>query len=363
MKRAAVTIVQIAVTLVIFYFLLRDPVKREQMSIALQAADRWWLLAGMLMYGVVELIAAWRWEVLLHVQGIFLSRARLVMLLLIGVFFNFFIPGGTGGDLVRAYYLIKEAPGKGPAAVLSVLIDRVVGLFALIFLGGGMIMFRWSWLTSTPQTRQLTLSALIVLGIATAAVGFAVILSGFGLVHRLPAKFPKREKLAELALALNQYGHAWQASLKAIISSVACNLGYFMVFYCAARAFQTAEQHVPSLIDMFAVLPVVNTLIALPIGMNGLGVREALFETFFHQLSGMSKGVAVLMSSTGFLLTAAWGVIGGVVYLFYRPSEHAKLRRIQTEIAAVEHEVAETEIALESSEEAVPVGSVREDPR
>ena len=57
---------------------------------------------------------------------------------------------------------------------------------------------------------------LIVLGIATAAVGFAVILSGFGLVHRLPAKFPKREKLAELALALNQYGHAWQASLKAI---------------------------------------------------------------------------------------------------------------------------------------------------
>jgi hypothetical protein len=351
MKRAAVTVIQILITVAVFAFLLRSPAKRQEIVHALRTADRFWLIAGSLAYGMVELIAAWRWEVLLHVQGIFLSRARLIMILLTGVFFNFFIPGGTGGDLVRAFYLIKEAPGKGPAAVLSVLIDRVVGLFALIMLGGVMIGWQWEWLTSTPETRKLVLSGLIVLGVATAAVGFAAILSGFGLVHRLPPRFPQRERLAELALALNQYGRARMPSLKALISSLACNLGYFLVFYCAARAYAAPGVRVPTLTEMFAVLPVVNTLIALPIGMNGLGVREALFETFFNKLAGVPGGVAVLISSTGWLLTAVWGVIGGVVYLFYRPSEHAKIAAIDLEIAAVEHEVAEAEIALEEAEE------------
>jgi uncharacterized protein (TIRG00374 family) len=353
MKRAAVTILQVAVTTIILYFLLRSPEKRAKMAESLRGADVWWLIAGSLAYGVVELIAAWRWEVLLRVQGIFLSRIRICMLLLIGVFFNFFIPGGTGGDLVRAYYLIKEAPGRGTAAVLSVLIDRVVGLFALIFLGGGMILWQWEWLTATQKTREYVLSALIVLGIATAAVGFAVILSALGLVHKLPPRFPQRKRLAELALALNQYGHAWPASLKAFISSLACNLGYFCVFYCAGRAFATGGERVPTLTEMFAVLPVVNTIIALPIGMNGLGVRDLLFQDFFSLLAGVTEAKAMLIASTGFFLTAAWGIVGGIVYMFYRPSEHARLRNITATVAAAQAQAAETEIALEAAEEEV----------
>src|SRR4051794_13742084 len=107
MKRTAVTVLQITITVAVLTYLLRSPAKREEIARALLTANHWWLLAGSLAYGLVELIAAWRWNLLLQVQGIFLTRMRVVMLLLIGVFFNFFIPGGTGGDLVRAFYLIK----------------------------------------------------------------------------------------------------------------------------------------------------------------------------------------------------------------------------------------------------------------
>ena len=138
-------------------FLLHDPAKRAEFTEVLRHAQRHWLIAGVIVYGLVEVVAAWRWERLLHVQKIFLSRWRLVTLLLIGLFFNFFIPGGTGGDVVKVFYLIKEAPGRGAAAVLSVLIDRIVGLFSLILLAGCFIFFRWDWLTSTPETRQLGL--------------------------------------------------------------------------------------------------------------------------------------------------------------------------------------------------------------
>jgi hypothetical protein len=62
------------------------------------------------------------------------------------------------------------------------------------------------------------------------------------------------------------------------------------------------------------------------------------------------KGDAVLISSTGYLLTFFWGLIGGVIYLFYRPTDHARLRDIASEVAALEHTVAEEEVALETAE-------------
>ena len=82
------------------------------MAHALGKADRWWLLAGFGAYGVVEICAGVRWQLLLRVQGIALSWTRVFMLLLIGVFFNFIIPGGTGGDVVKIFYLLKETPGQ-----------------------------------------------------------------------------------------------------------------------------------------------------------------------------------------------------------------------------------------------------------
>ena len=82
------------------------------MASTLRNANASWLLLGFVMYGLVELVAGWRWRMLLRVQGIDLGWFRIFSLLLIGVFFNFFIPGGTGGDVVKIYYLLKETPGK-----------------------------------------------------------------------------------------------------------------------------------------------------------------------------------------------------------------------------------------------------------
>ena len=60
---------------------------------------------------------------------------------------------------------------------------------------------------------------------------------------------------------------------------------------------------------------------------------------------------AVLISATGYLLTFFWGLVGGVLYLFYRPTDHPRLRDIRGEIAALEHTVAEEEVALEIADE------------
>ncbi len=337
------------VTAGILYLVFHDPAKRAEMAHALRQANRWWLLAGFAAYGVVEICSGVRWQLLLRVQGIVLSWGRVFMLLLIGVFFNFIIPGGTGGDVVKIFYLLKETPGQRSRALLSVLVDRLIGLFALIAMAGVLIATQWHWLLSSPDAAKYIWTALTILGAILAGLGVSFLLTGFGLIHKLPARLPGRDRLAELALAYNLYGRAWRPSLAAIVLSVGAHLGYFGMFYCAAAAFRAAVESIPTFGQLCAIMPIIATITSLPISVGGLGVREKLFQIFLGDLCGVSDAVAAIMSTTGYALNIVWGLLGGLLYLFYRPSEHARMREMRTEVSTLEHTVAEEEIALETA--------------
>src|SRR5207249_9910343 len=95
-----------------------------------------WIFAGIFAYGIVEILAALRWQILLRVQGVNLTFSRVACLMMIGILFNPLMPGGTGGDVIKIFYLIKETPGKKVQALLAVLMDRLIGLFGLILVAG-----------------------------------------------------------------------------------------------------------------------------------------------------------------------------------------------------------------------------------
>lgn len=351
MKKAALTALQVVVTLALLWFIFRDPAKRAEMLQTLRGAHLGWLLAGLAIYGVVELLAGLRWVLLLRVQGVAIGVGRTFALLLIGLFFNFFIPGGTGGDVVKIYYLLKETHGQRAAAILSVLVDRILGLIGLILLAGVIVAWKWDWLMSTPMSAKGVWTTLFILSNAVGGIVFSFVITGCGLVHKLPARFPGREKLAELAVAYNLYGRAWRHSLAALVLSILAHTGYFLIFYCVAEAIRADGVRTPTLSELIAVMPVVNTIAAMPISLGGLGIREGLFEVYLGQLCGVSNAVAVLISSAGYLLTLAWGVVGGVIYLLYRPSEHARLREMQSTVEKAEHVVAERELAAEATKD------------
>jgi hypothetical protein len=95
-------------------------------------------------------------------------------------------------------------------------------------------------------------------------------------------------------------------------------------------------------------MPIILTISAMPISVGGTGVREGLFAALLVPLCGISQAEAVTLSLTGFMLSAAWGAIGGGIYLLYRPSDqgpsdHAKLSEVARQVHELEHEVAESE--------------------
>src|SRR6187200_522820 len=122
------------------------------MAVAIKKADYRWIGAAFVAYLVVELAAVIRWNILLKVQQIHLSNARVGALFLIGMFYNQFLPGGTGGDIMKSYLLLKETPGKATGALLAVVFDRMVGLVALITITGTLIGLRYNWLTQLNET-------------------------------------------------------------------------------------------------------------------------------------------------------------------------------------------------------------------
>ena len=212
------------------------------MAVALRMADYRWVAAGIFAYCLVEFVAAIRWHILLKVQKIHLSIPRVSGLFLIGMFYNQFLPGGTGGDIMKSYLLLKETPGKATGALLAVVFDRMVGLVALISITGTLIALRYHWLAQLPETKHLVWLLIAILGSAVLMLVTSFVVSGFNLAHTFPARFPGREKLIELSASYHLYAHHWRATLVAFGVSIVAHLSTFATFLCVAYAFRRARR-------------------------------------------------------------------------------------------------------------------------
>jgi uncharacterized protein (TIRG00374 family) len=350
MKKTLLTILQLAVTGALLYWVFHDPKVREAMAVAIRDADYRWIGAAIIAYVIVEFAAVVRWQILLKVQGINLSNMRIAGLFIIGMFYNQFLPGGTGGDVVKTYLLWKETPGKKPGALLAVLFDRMIGLIALIIITGVLIFLRYGWLTSKPATSPYVWLVLAVFGASVLFVGTTFIISGFDLFHKLPHRFPGREKVIEISAAYHLYARHWRATTGAFAASLVCHLGTFATFLCVAYAFKAAVAPV----DFFAIMPVERTISSLPISLAGVGTREYILQVMLSNLCAVPAGAAKdywdaaakLIGLTGFLVIVLCCLPGGIVYFFYKPSGaigHVKMREMKQEFATLEHEIAEEE--------------------
>src|SRR5882724_9232559 len=313
MKKILITIIQLAVTIALLIWVFHDHEQRAKMAKALQAADFRWVLAAIFAYVTVEIAAAIRWQILLRVQGIRLSFFRLIGLFFIGLFYNQFLPGGTGGDIIKSYYLLKETPDKKAGALLAVVFDRFIGLVALVAVTATLIALRYDFLAQKPETRNLLWLLLILLSASVAFLIATFVISGFKLFRFFPAHFPGRDKLIEIFAAYHLYARHWRASLVAFGASIVAHLATFTAFLFAAYALGV---RVP-LVDFFAIMPIERTISALPISFAGIGIREKVFQIMLNGLCGVPEAKAILIGSLSFLIILICCLPGALVYLFY----------------------------------------------
>jgi len=94
------------------------------------------VFAGVLgIFVISQVMVGVRWWLLLRTQSIFIDFWAAIRLNFLGWFYNNFMPGSVGGDLLRAWYVTKHTPKKFEA-VLSVFVDRFIGLLSTLIIAG-----------------------------------------------------------------------------------------------------------------------------------------------------------------------------------------------------------------------------------
>ncbi len=101
----------------------------------LRAANGWWLAAGLCAAIASNIVSAWRWRALAQWLGAHIRWADALRWYFQAIGLNALLPGAVvGGDVYRAVVLQRAGQGKA-ASSLSVLLDRLSGLWMLCAIG------------------------------------------------------------------------------------------------------------------------------------------------------------------------------------------------------------------------------------
>jgi uncharacterized membrane protein YbhN (UPF0104 family) len=332
-RRGLFLSLQLAVTAAALYYIFHDAARRAQMLAALRQADWRWLALGIGAYGGLELMAVLRWRILLRIQGFELPWLQAAAILFISEFFTVCTPGLVGGDAMRILYLARIAPAKKMDAALTVLMDRLAGLISLIALAAGVLTLRYDWLSRSATVIRLVHAMMALLGVSALLLLVAIVAAR------------RREALAgwlppsvgQVLTALQRYGTNWQSSLAALGMTLIAHGCYYVTFCCAAHALTRGGP--PSFGAVFSVMPIVNTLVALPISLGGIGLRESLFQVLLHNLAGTPEAVGALIGTVGFSIQALWAAVpGGAAFVCYRWLSATPVHGGETYAEAVEDE-------------------------
>ncbi|MGH9829883.1 MAG: lysylphosphatidylglycerol synthase transmembrane domain-containing protein, partial [Blastocatellia bacterium] len=304
--------VQIAIALGALAYLISQS-KTRNLVAALRATNLAYLPLALIATTGVYVLMAYRWKVILSARPNGLRTRDLFAFYLIGQFFSNFVPGGSVSvDVVRTVYADREINDK-PFVVMTLLYDRLIGLFVLLFLGLGAAVASRAFLpdgalfhlTEAVLAASFLISAFLMSElVSNKLAGTVLFLSrkfrverlGRGVVNALAAMSEIRGRKSIIASTL----------VISILSRVLWSLAFYMVVLAMALPV--------SLVLIFAFTSIVDVVRQLPIAPNGLGIREGLLVLFLGQV-GVSKEQGLMFSILSFGSVLLLGLVGGVIYL------------------------------------------------
>ncbi len=274
------------------------------------------LWAALLVFPVTFLITSYRWHELLKAMDIYMGQSRTFVLNMVGCFYNTFLPGSTGGDALKAYYASKLTPHR-TRAVMSVLVDRAIGLLALIMVGGITAAFQWH----IKECRRVSIGAAVV-----CLCGFLGLLLFYNkTLHRISGldfilrKMPMQKQVRGAVDAMQRYGQRPWLALWALIVSFPVHGAVVTSAMFAGMAFGLPLHWA----YYWVAVPVIVLAGAIPISPQGAGVMEG-FAVLLTRTQGVTVSQAFALTMSIRMVQIIWNLAGGIFVLrggFHAPTE------------------------------------------
>jgi len=233
----------------------------------------WYVLAA-IMFATNLVLMGVRWWRLVRFQRIEASLAQTLRLMFIGHFFNFCLPGSTGGDVLRAYLLTRRTDRR-TVAVTTVFLDRFLGLTGLALLALIMSGLAWRHPRAAGVARAVGIVALALL--SACLVMFSRRMGRLLRLDWIASKLPRKDNIEVAREALYELP-TWPGTVTVVSAlTLLIHLALVMGVVCLSRSLGLA---VP--VQAFLLfVPVIYILAAVPVSIGGLGVVEGMYVLFF----------------------------------------------------------------------------------
>jgi glycosyltransferase 2 family protein len=313
---------------------------REALSNPLQPGPLVMAL-GALMVGLF--LTFLRWFILVRAQSLPFKFTDAIRLGMSGFFFNNILPGSIGGDIVKAAFIARQQSRRA-VAVATVLVDRVVGLWGLVWviaLMGGIF-----WVAGNQSIINVPR-----LQLAIEVAGSIVVLSLlgwllFGLIsdqraERFAARLGRVPKLghtlAEFWHAGRMYHRQRLSVFGALLLALAGHACFATAFFNAANTFSNPAHPapIPALAEHFVFFPIGELFQSFFPAPGGAGGAEASFAVLYQAVgstyeTGFNAGIAFRC------MYLCWGLVGFVVYMTMRPTLQPAAKEPDERLALVE---------------------------
>ncbi len=275
---------------------------------ALANAKFSYVAACLVLYIVGQCLSSIRWALLARTVGFENSLTDFSVYYFIGMFFSLFTPSTVGGDVGRVFYLArdganrKEGAGATAFATISVLADRAIGMAVLVWIGAvSLLLFPEYRLPPTILYVTYAIAAGLLLGLVSLPI----------LSRVLPGKNHRIAK--NLHIALQRYPRHWNAIVNAMLLSLVVHFIQAWMHVLIGRALDFEIPWSYALI----IYPLVGTFSALPVSLNGIGLREGGYIFLLNRI-GVSSEHAIAFGLLWFAVIVIDSLIGGLLFVLRR---------------------------------------------
>ncbi len=303
----------------------------------LLAGPKDWAFLGLAWLAVLGavLLTFLRWRLLVRTLDIPLSMLDAMRIGFVGYMFTL-AASLVGGDALKAAYLIHLQPKRKTEAIATVVIDRALGLYALLVLAAVASLFldisalKISDTDRMVITQLCNLSRILAVGI-TVAIGLLMVpgVTTSKTLDRLEHLPGLGGQLHKLVVAIRIYRRRVDRMLIAFAMSLGMHSLYALMVYWVAIGLRTPH---PPLGSHFVIVPVSMVAGTLPIG-----AFELILDMLYRSVSSVnvlpSQGLVIALIYR--LLQISVASVGVVFYLMGR-REVKELMHEAEEVAATD---------------------------
>jgi uncharacterized protein (TIRG00374 family) len=283
------------------------------------------VVVALLLIGTNNFFASWRWVILLRGSGLRLSVGYGFSSYLMGQFFNYALPGAVGGDVVRAYYVAVDYPERRMDSVLSIALDRILGLYSFFILTLIAVVCDFNFVMGHEKIHWVAkMCLLLFIGMTVFfTITFSERLSRkFGLTY-LARKIPVLHKVVE---DMHRFGENPQAVAWSILVSFLGQFFTMIFFYQVAMAL--GETDITWRAVLFAV-PMGFLVTAIPIAPAGIGVAQVAFQYLFEAYLQRPTPLGATAVTAFQIVAFTWSLVGAAFYLARKkPQNQAAMNEV-----------------------------------